>query len=518
MEKDNYEVNSYASSASTVCFYDGLLDEFTEDDIKSVFLDPILNHELACRISRYVYSKNGVVANGIDYMTSLPCLDRIVTPANKQSAESEKFIKNKELMTSALDTIQDKVFIRDALHTEMVDGTCFYYLETKTTPESKRKTLSDWEVEGIYEINEMGINATIITLPYSWCKIVGKKNGRYVVAFNLQYFNDFTTTESLENKLRKYPKEIRDSYLKWKQGKFNGNNWIVLDNDKTICKKIKCKDSEPWGRPLAICALDNILYQDHFINTKRQVLDDLNNKVVYETFPEGREKGTSALTNKQQETQHNQVKTAIMNKNNIGGTSFFSVAAGTKLDTLDISTDIFDEKYENNLNDNIALGIGISAVLLGASSKGNYASSQQNLEMITAQLYQWVYDLQEELNYVINKNIIKDNKNKVKVFYFPTSFANRNSFFEQMKTLYGYGGSLSFLIASTGVNPDIYLSVLKNEYDSEVFDLIQPHPTNYTYSAKNEAEVGRRKIENPTNESTIKSQANGSNNQPKPQI
>lgn len=33
-----------------------------------------------------------------------------------------------------------------------------------------------------------------------------------------------------------------------------------------------------------------------------------------------------------------------MTKNSKGGTSFFSVAAGTKLDSIDIDLDIFDSK------------------------------------------------------------------------------------------------------------------------------------------------------------------------------
>ena len=57
-----------------------------------------------------------------------------------------------------------------------------------------------------------------------------------------------------------------------------------------------------------------------------------------------------------------------MKKNNRGGTSFFTVSAGTKLNVLDIgNTDIFDEKYESNLGDKIALDMGIAGSLLNKS-------------------------------------------------------------------------------------------------------------------------------------------------------
>lgn len=94
-------------------------------------------------------------------------------------------------MLSTLDTIQDKAFVRDALFTGMVDGTFFYYFETADRTADKTKYLNDIEVENIVEISELGLNATIITLPYEYTKIIGRKNGRYVLAFNLEYFDDY---------------------------------------------------------------------------------------------------------------------------------------------------------------------------------------------------------------------------------------------------------------------------------------------------------------------------------------
>ena len=404
------EFNSYVTNyISESIFKCGVFDYFTKEQIDCILKDPISNHDLAIDLANFIYNKNGIVSNAIDYMCSLMCLDRVIT--NKSKKPNSKTKANKDLMRSTLNTINDKSFIRDALHTEMNNGTCFYYFETTQKIADNSKYMQDFEVENIMEINELGINATIITLPYKYTKIVGKRNGRYILAFNLDYFNNYNG-ESLNKKLRKYPKEIREAYT----NKGANGNWVVLDNDKTICKKIKCKDAEPWGRPLAIAALDDILYKDSFIDTKRKVLDEINNKVIYETFPEGKDKGSCALTKKQQEDQHNAVKQAVTNKNSRGGISFFSVAAGTKLDTIDVSTDIFDEKNESDLNNQISLDLGICSTLLGATSTGgNYAVQQSNLEMITAQLYTWVFELQCELNHVINKNIIKDEKNRVEI-------------------------------------------------------------------------------------------------------
>ena len=406
------------------------------------------------------------------------------------------------------------MFIRDALHTEMREGIAFYYFDIRKPSNDFQQSMSDYDVENIVEINELGINARIVTLPWQYTKIVGKKNGRYVLAFNLRYFDDFTG-DTQERKLKKYPKEISDGYNKKRNGLIK--DWLILDSDKTMCRKIKCKDSEPWGRSLIIAALEDVLYKDYYTDTKRNVLDEINNKIIYETFPEGKDKGTCALSKKQQEDQHNTVKQAIMTKNSKGGTSFFSVAAGTKLDSIDIDLDIFDSKNESDLNNNISLDLGICASLIGAMSTGNFASGQSNLEMITAQLYTWVYEWQTELNYVINKNIIKDDKNKVEIYYFPTSFVNRKTFFDQMKTLYSEAsGSLTFLVASAGIDPDVYFNILDQEIEDGIYDRYKPHETSYTLSKNQEDSNGRPQIDNPTNENTIRSKTNNSNDMPKP--
>lgn len=516
-----YEYNSYFGSiASTDIFGCNLYDEFTPEEIRSIVKDPIANHDLTRRLAMFVYNSEGVVTNSIDYMVSLPCLDRVVY-GKKRLFGKTKLNKNKDLMLSTLENINDKQFIRDALFTDMNEGNCFYYFEVTKKPNDNTKALSDYDVENIIELCDMGMNASIIPLPYEYTKIVGRKNNRNVIAFNLRYFDEKCVTQDERNrKLKKYPSEIRNGYLQWEKGNFAGNNWLVLDNKHTIAHKIKCKISEPWGRPLAIAAIADILYQNEFVDTKRNVLKELNNRIVVQTLPEGKDKGSCALTKSQQEDQHNKVKQAVMTKNNRGGTSFFTVSAGTKIDTLDVgTTDIFDSKNESDLTDKISLDLGMAASLLNGSGSGNYSSQQNNLELINAQIYTWIQELQSELNYVINENIIKDKKNRVEVYYLPTSLVNRKNFFEMMRSLYTEcGGSYTFMCAAAGVSPTIYFNILDEEIDSGIFDRYVPHQTSYTLSKKDSRndKGGRPQTDSSTSESTIQTKSNDSNNYPKP--
>ena len=514
-----YEFNSYFGtvplSELDSIFGCTITSAFTPEEIKMIIKDPITNHSLTRKLAMFVYNSEGVVTNAIDYMVSMPCLDRVVY-GKKRLFHKTKLNNNKDLMLSTLESINDKQFIRDVLFTDMNEGTSFYYFETTSKQVDRTKFMRDYDVENIMEICDLGLNAVMIPLPYEYCKIVGRKNGRNVIAFNLRYFDNYEGDEKTR-KLRKYPSEISNAYTTWEKGNKSSSNWLVLDNDHTIAHKIKCKISEPWGRPLAIAAISDILYQDEFVDTKRNVLREINSQVVVQTFPEGQNKGSCALTKTQQQDQHDKVKQAVMTKNNRGGTTFVSVAAGTKLDALDISnTDIFDEKNESDLTDKIALDLGIAASLLNGSGSGNYSSQQNNLELINAQIYTWIQEIQTELNHVINACIIKDKKNKVEVYYLPTSLVNRKNFFEMMKNLYlEAGGSYTFLVASTGVNPEVYFNILDEEIDNKIFDKYLPHQTSYTLSSKNNA-GGRPENTDPTSASTIQTKANNSNNQPKP--
>ena len=109
-----------------------------------------------------------------------------------------------------------------------------------------------------------------------------------------------------------------------------------------------------------MAALDDIDYAKYFINTKRRVLDTVNNQIYYETFPEGKDKGTSALSQTQQENQHNTVKQALTQRSNTNGVSFFSLASGTKMDRLPVDLSLLDESNENAIKEDVNEDIGVA--------------------------------------------------------------------------------------------------------------------------------------------------------------
>ena len=506
------EFNSYCSMYQHFVSTGGfnIFDFYTQDQLIELAKDPMGHNKELRDLSLILYGLNGIYAYSVDYRASMPTLDKVIV-AHGKSKENKRI--NKEKAESVLRSIKDKELIRDALLKGMIEGIAFYYFETTSRPQSRKKFLSDVEVESTVEINDLGINASIIPLPTDYTRIVGRKNSNYVIAFNLDYFS-VADGEDVERKLRKYPKEIRDAYEKYDKNKI-GKNWVILDSNKTIVHKIRSKMEERYGRPLVLAAINDILYGDYFTKTKRNVLDEINNRIIYQTFPEGKDKGTSALTKQQQEHQHNAVKNAVMTKNNRGGISFFSVAAGTKIDSIESSnTDIFDDKYESNLNDKISLGLGFSATLINGVGSTSFAAQQQNLELAASEIFQWIDQIAAELNKCISANIINDKKNWVECRYLPITHVNKSNMVGYAKELYLQGkGSLSLWASACGISPDIFFALLDQELEDSIETKYPVHQTSFTYSSSNTG--GRPTTDNPT-ESTMQSRANNGNALPSP--
>ena len=496
----NFEVNSFwgyenASSGN----YANIVLNKSFDELAEIIKNPMDNNEELRNLSKEIYSSSGIFSNVIDYMTSILTLDRIVISKSK---------RNKERTENILRKIKDKEFIRDMLFRAMIYGVSVSYLETAKKPRNNQKFMAEYDVKSTSEINSNELNVSVCNLPIDYIQIVGIKNGSYEIAFDLNYFTNFSG-EKLENKLKRYPKEIREAFSK--RSKNSGlPNWYVLDASKTITLKIRSSREEKWGRPLVLQAIKDILYSDYWTNTKRNVLSEINSRIFYMEFPQGKEPGTSALTQNQQKQQHEMVKDGILKRANSGGTNFFSVASGTKINKLDVDTSLFKDECEKDLKNDICTDLGFAASLLSGVSS-SYSSQQNNLQLIISQVYSWVESISYELVKAINENLI--NGKKIDIYYLPCSIVNRKEFVNQMKELYTLGrGSLSAWIASTGINPEAYLSLMEMEKEEKWDEKFKPHLTSFTATSNDK---GRPENTDSFNENTDKSKSNNSNNTPR---
>lgn len=474
---------------------------------------PYKNQKILRELAWWAYNTNGSVGTAVEYLRTMHTLDRVVVCKSRNLFGNKplSFKKNKKKMLSVLDCIKYKERIRDAILNKCNNGIYFYYFEVNQSNAFKQKYISDVDVENIVDINELGVNASIIALPVDYCKIVGRKDSSLVIAFDLKYFQQFNESE-LKRRLLTFPKEIQKGWAAYQKSSFSLNSWIVLDNNHTIVDKCKTPDNKPYGIPFAICALDDILYENYFTTTKRTVLDGVNNQIIYEIFPEGKDKGKCSLTNDQQQAQHNIVKDAVTHKKNSNGVAFFSLASGTKLDSIKTDVSLLDEKNQKAIENAVPKALGISAALLNGTDSGNYATATLNFEMIAANIYSWIENFMNELNKCINANIIKDKRCVVSCYILPTTYVNRDKFFSEMKALYAEcGGSLQAVIAASGMDVESYLCLLDEEKESDFDNLYPPHQSMYTQSSK-----GGRPSTDSDNPNTVQSKANNSNANPKP--
>lgn len=512
---NTHEFQTYATSLgnnTSWLFGSNLSGIFDSDSIKSMIQDPMGNNERLRELSRVVYNSNGIVANTVDKMVSLPTLDKVVVPYGESKQKKKK---NQAAAQTALNSLRDKELVRDCIHNALVDGIGFYYIEVKERKIRDKGTMSNKDIESITEINE-DLRASAINLQPEFTRIIGLKNSSPVLAFDLSYFeSNAGAMESAESKLKKFPAEIRKAYALYSSNT-SKDKWVVLNNDHTICVKFRGKKSEPWGRPLALAALIDVYFSDYFTETKRRVLDEVNNKIVYQTFPMGKEQGTSALSGKQQEAQHEAVKTGVTTKNNRGGISFFSVAAGTKIDSINTDVAILDEKNERNLRNNISTSLGFAEALLSGSGDTSFSALEENLKLITASIFKMIEEVSAELNKVINNCVLRDAKNPVSIVYLPITHANRKEFVGYAKEMYLQGkGSLALWSAAIGVPSDAFFSLLDRELEEDIENKYPVHKTSNTLSADDQKN-GRPENTDPTNANTIKSKTNNANGSPKP--
>jgi hypothetical protein len=106
------------------------------------------------------------------------------------------------------------------------------------------------------------------------------------------------------------------------------------------------------------------------------------------------------------------------------------------------------------------------------------------------------------------------------VNYLPITHLNREKYFNNAKELFTIGrGSLAYLANCAGISKEVYFAMLDEQLEEKVLDKYPVNATSYNTSGNdgdNDNKGGRPTTDNPTNENTIRSKTNNSNNQPKP--
>ena len=171
--EQSYEFNSQWSNIVYANINFDLFSNYTPEQIKSILSNPIVKNKQIRDLSRKVYNTNPIVSNAVDYIVSLPSLSHILTSTGK----SKKKVKdNKQKVENVLDYINDKGIIRDFLFRDCLDGACYYYFDIQGQGVDNTKFVSDYEMTGLMELNNLDVSVAMIPLPVDYVKIRGYKN------------------------------------------------------------------------------------------------------------------------------------------------------------------------------------------------------------------------------------------------------------------------------------------------------------------------------------------------------
>jgi hypothetical protein len=133
----------------------------------------------------------------------------------------------------------------------------------------------------------------------------------------------------------------------------------------------------------------------------------------------------------------------------------------------------------------ISTNLAFASSALNAASEGSsgFAGLQVNLDITSAQVFQMTNEIAREYTRVLNNHEGTKPSDYIEIKYLPISYINKNDMYDKMKDLFMVaGGSRTFMIAASGINPDDYLDICDEEQYDKLDEKYPPHITSYTSS------------------------------------
>lgn len=472
------ELNSLSYSSFSLGRLD--TDNVSMSDLKQYVKYPMIYNEILRTISRQSYCLNGIYGQSIDRMIALPTLSYITTLRNKSQQMKNK--KNK--FNTLLKILNIDRTTRDILRHLFIDGSYVGVLRD-TTANNKNIDTGAMTIEALDRLEGLSLddNFMIQPLDLDYCKIVGFQNNVSIAAFDMMYFDQFKYG-GLLNEIKNFPKEFMKAYLDYK--KDASKRWFILDYRKTIALKAKANEIEAYGIPYGISAFTDMKSSSDYDDSQYQLISELASSIYFLILPEGEKKGSCSLNKTQQDNVIDAFKNAVkINTNsNIAKISTLSLAPGTQIDRLSKDSSLIKDTLSDENIKKVSTNLGIASSALNAeSNSANLGSLQINLDLISAQVFQYVNEIAKEETRVINEHLGILPNSYIDIKYLPITWLNKDSMYSKSKDLYTLaGGSRKFLIACAGFDVDDYLSAMDEEIEENFDEKYPPHITSFTAS------------------------------------
>lgn len=474
----------------TTGFIEGMFTSGGIDDemLKRYIQYPMYYNAQIRRLSKRMYNLNGIYGRTVDKMVAAPTLDHIVIPNGNE--ENEK--KNAIELNNLLKKINHKLSTRDVLFSSLIEG--MYVAILRNTKHENKKIKIDGNAE---KIEGLAISSNIMLQPLDsdYVKIIGFMNGDYVCAFDMQYFDQFKSS-GLIAEIKNYPLDFIKGYKEYR--KDSNKRWHILDQKTTFAYKYRSQLTEPYGRPLGLSALNDILFSEDYVDSQRGNLKENSGTIRWLKQPPGEKQGQCSLNTEQQKAQYANFKDAVhanaRNANNkIAQVSTVVFAPGTEVGELGSSDTLIKNtlKKENMTAISTDLGLALSA-LNGEGEGANYSSLSVNIDLLLSEVFQMLEQIEWQYTKVLNNLLGLEEKDWMEIHYLKTSTLNRKEAFEIAKDLYtNAGGSRLYLYAVGTGDSNTYLKLMDYEKEMGFDELYPPHTTSFTVSDSSDNEGGR---------------------------
>lgn len=475
-------------------FIEGLFSsgELNSERLKQYVQSPMYHNKAIRNVCKRMYNLNGIYGRTIDKMVAAPTLDYIVIPNGKR----KKDMKRAKMVDYFLTKMNHKLSIRDALFAALTEGMYVAILrDTKNT--NKDIDLSGLFIDSLDKIEGLAISVNVMLQPLNrdYVKFIGFMNGDYVCAFDMQYFDQYKKG-GLVAEIKNYPPDFIKAYNLYRKDK--SKRWHILDQKTTFAYKYRSKLDEPYGRPLGLSALNDILFSEEYTDGQRSNLRENSSTIRWMEQPEGDKKGQCSLNSDQQTNQYENFKKAVFSssqsaRNKIAQTTTLVIAPGTKLGTLDRNKTLIEDTLTRENMSAISTDLGLASAALNGEGEGaSYSSLAVNLDLLLAEIFQMLEQIEWQYTKLLNNFLEIKEEEWIDVHYLKTSILNRKESFEAAKDLYTIaGGSRMYLYAVGTGDSNAYLKLMEYEKEMNFEELYPPHVTSFT-TGKDDDDVGGR--------------------------
>ena len=520
LNSHSVELNFFGDIAfggSTFC-----LDNISEDEIKQYIQYPMIYNRQIRNVSKRMYNLNGLYGRTVDKMVASPTLDHVVIP-HDTTEESQKRAKRVDYFLTR--KMNHKLSTRDVYFAALTEGMYVAILR-----DTKKQTKNiDTTVIGVDKLEGLAIseNAMLQPLDRDYVKFIGFMNGDYVCAFDMMYFDQFKQ-EGRVKEIKNYPPDFIKGYNEYRRD--GTKRWYILPQKTTFAYKYRSQIEEPYGRPLGLSALNDILFSESYTDSQRGNLKENSGTIRYLVQPEGEKKGQSSLNKDQQKNQYDNFKEAVKShaqsaNRKMSQTSTLVLAPGTQVGKLENdSTFLKDTLTDENLKA-VSTDLGLALAALNGMGEGaSYSSLAVNLDLMLAEVFQMLEQIEWQYTKILNNLLDIPEEEWVEIKYLRTSILNRDKAFANAKDLYTMaGGSRLYLYATGTGDCNTYMKLMDLEKAMGFDEKYLPHPTSFTISdsadtANPDGNVGGRptKDDGDLTDGGIAQKTNGGNKQTRP--